>query len=181
VTLAVTMNTTSGGVFRRQNVPVFRRHQLPSTRSRWDIRWVIGRRTKPTFCVFPVFSVAIKEKSCDACGDEEYYFSSCFPASEGTGVSEASVAVDRKSIKKYGGCAVVERNRLSVHFLSLAWRLWKSVVTLAVTGDTISGGVFWRRRVPVFQRHRLPLTGSRWKMRWLIGRRTKPTFCAIRV
>jgi hypothetical protein len=27
-------------------------------------------------------------------------------------------------------------------FLYLAWRLWKSVVTLAVTGNTISGRVF---------------------------------------
>jgi hypothetical protein len=36
---------------------------------------------------------------------------------------------------------VVERRRLSVYFLYLAWRLWKSVVTLAVTGNTISGRV----------------------------------------
>jgi hypothetical protein len=35
-------------------------------------------------------------------------------------------------------------------------------VTLAVTGNTISGPVFRRYRVTVFQRHRLPLTGSRW-------------------
>jgi hypothetical protein len=27
-------------------------------------------------------------------------------------------------------------------FLYLAWRLWKSVVTLVVTGNTISGRVF---------------------------------------
>jgi hypothetical protein len=38
----------------------------------------------------------------------------------------------------------VERRRLSVYFLYLAWRLWKSVVTLAVTGNTISGRVFRR-------------------------------------
>jgi hypothetical protein len=31
----------------------------------------------------------------------------------------------------------VERRRLCVFFLYLAWRLWKSVVTLAVTGNTI--------------------------------------------
>jgi hypothetical protein len=29
----------------------------------------------------------------------------------------------------------VERRRLSVYFLYLAWPLWKSVVTLAVTGN----------------------------------------------
>jgi hypothetical protein len=28
--------------------------------------------------------------------------------------------------------------RLSVYFLYLAWRLWKSVVTLAVKGNTVS-------------------------------------------
>jgi hypothetical protein len=38
--------------------------------------------------------------------------------------------------------ALVERSRLSVYFLYLAWRLWKSVVTLAVTGNTVSGRVF---------------------------------------
>jgi hypothetical protein len=47
---------------------------------------VIGRRTKPTFCVFPVFSVADMEKCCDDCGDREYYFRSGFSASEGAGV-----------------------------------------------------------------------------------------------
>jgi hypothetical protein len=64
-------------------------------------------------------------------------------------------------------------------WLYLAWRLWKSVVTLAVTGNTISGRVFRRHGVPEFERHRLPLTGSRWDIRWLIGRRTKPTFCVF--
>jgi hypothetical protein len=71
---------------------------MPLTASRWDFRWVIGRRTKPTFCVFPVFSVAVMEKCCLACGDREYYFSSRFSASEGASVTEASVAVDRKSM-----------------------------------------------------------------------------------
>jgi hypothetical protein len=41
---------------------------------------------KPTFCVFPVFSVAVMEKCCDACGDGEYYFRSGCSASEGAGV-----------------------------------------------------------------------------------------------
>jgi hypothetical protein len=59
--------------------------------------WLIGRRTKPTSCVFPVFSVAVMGKCCDACGDGEYYLSSCFSALEGAGVSEASAAVDWKS------------------------------------------------------------------------------------
>jgi hypothetical protein len=51
----------------------------------------------PTFCVFPVFSVAVMEKCCDACGDGEYYFRSGFSALQGDGVSEASTAVDRMS------------------------------------------------------------------------------------
>jgi hypothetical protein len=59
---------------------------------------MIGRRTKPTFYGFPVFSVAVMEKCCDACGYGEYYFRSGFSASEGAGVSEASIAVDRKSM-----------------------------------------------------------------------------------
>jgi nitrate reductase NapE component len=59
---------------------------------------VSGRGKTPTFCVFPVFSVAVMEKCCDACGDGEYYFRSGFSASQGDGVSEASTAVDRKSM-----------------------------------------------------------------------------------
>jgi hypothetical protein len=44
------------------------------TGRRCDIRWVSGRGKTPTFCVFPVFSVAAMEKCCDACGDGDYYF-----------------------------------------------------------------------------------------------------------
>jgi hypothetical protein len=86
VTLVFMGNTISGRVFRRQSVPEFRRHRLSLIGSRWDIRWMIGRRTKPTFFGFPVFSAAVKEKCCDACGYGEYYFRSNFLASEGAGV-----------------------------------------------------------------------------------------------
>jgi hypothetical protein len=65
--------------------------------------------------------------------------------------------------------------------LYLAWRLRKSVVTLAVTGNTIYCRFFLFQRVPEFKWHRLPLTGSRYDLRSLIGRRTKPTFCAFSV
>jgi hypothetical protein len=78
VTLAVTENTDSGQIFLRQRVPVSKRHRMSLTGSRWELRWAIGRRTNLTFCVFPVCSVAIMEKCCDASGDGEYYFSSCF-------------------------------------------------------------------------------------------------------
>jgi hypothetical protein len=62
------------------------KHRLPLSGSRWDIRWVSGGGKTPTFCVFPVFSVAVMEKCCDACGDGEYYFRSGCSAPEGAGV-----------------------------------------------------------------------------------------------
>jgi hypothetical protein len=55
-------NTNSGLVYRRQRVREYRMHRLPLTGSRWDIRWMIGRRSKPTFCVFFVFREAVMEK-----------------------------------------------------------------------------------------------------------------------
>jgi hypothetical protein len=87
VTLAVTGNTIYWSVsIQHQRVPEIERHRLPLTGSRWDIRWLIGRRTKPTFCVSSVLNVAVMEKCCDACGYEEYYFRSGFSASLGAGV-----------------------------------------------------------------------------------------------
>jgi hypothetical protein len=124
VTLAVTENTIFGRVFRLQRVPVFDWHRLPLTGSRWDIRWLIGRRMKPTFCllfgVLPVISVAVMEKCCDACGDGKYYFRSGFSPSEGAGVSEASIAVDRKSM----GHTVADRSSNEADFLCIfcIWR-----------------------------------------------------------
>jgi hypothetical protein len=115
VTLAVTGNTISGRFFLFQRVPEFYRHRLLLTGSRCYIQWLIDRRTKPTFCVFPVFSVAVMERGCDACRD----------------------------------------------------------------GNTISGLLFWRQKMPKIKRRRLPLTESRWDIRWLIGRRTNPTFYVI--
>jgi hypothetical protein len=50
-------------------------------------------------------------------------------------------------------------------FVYLAWQLWQSVLRLAVRGTSISDRVVRRQRVPVFEKHRLPLTGSRWDMR----------------
>jgi hypothetical protein len=93
----------------------------------------------------------------------------------------ASRTVDRKSL----GQTMADRSSNEADFLCillyLAWRLWKSVVTLAVTGNTIYGRFHFFQRVPEFKRHRMPLTGSRWDIRWLIGRRTKPTFCVFSV
>jgi hypothetical protein len=73
VTLAVKAITITGRFFLFQRVQEFMEHRIPVTGSRRDIRWLIGRRTKPTFCIIPVFSVAVMEKCCDACRDGEYY------------------------------------------------------------------------------------------------------------
>jgi hypothetical protein len=66
----------------RQIVSVYRRHRMSLTGSRWDIRWVSGRGKTLTFCAFPVFSVAVMEKCCDACGDGNCYFQSGCSASD---------------------------------------------------------------------------------------------------
>jgi hypothetical protein len=116
-TLVVTGNTISGRFIRFEKVQKFLGHRLPITGSRLDIRWLIGRRTKPTLCVLPVLSVAVMGRGCDACLDWEYYLRS----------------------------------------------------------------IFRPQRLTEFHWHRLPLTGSRWNIRWLIGRRTKPTFCVFSV
>jgi hypothetical protein len=86
VTLVFTVITFSGWVFQNLRLPVFQWHRPSLTASRWDIRWLIGCRTKPTFCVFSVLNVAVMEKCCDACGYAEYYLRSGFSASLGAGV-----------------------------------------------------------------------------------------------
>jgi hypothetical protein len=77
----------------------------------------------------------------------------------------------------------VEKRRLSVYFeyLGFTWRIWKRVVSLAVTGNTISGRVFRRYKVTVFQRHRLLLTGSRLDIRLVSYSGRTPTFCVFPV
>jgi hypothetical protein len=36
-------------------------HRMPLTGKRWDIRLVSYSEKTPTFCIFPVFSVAVME------------------------------------------------------------------------------------------------------------------------
>jgi hypothetical protein len=86
VTLVITVISTYGRIFQQLRLPVLYWHRPSLTASRWDIRWLIGRRTKPTFCVFSVLNVEVMEKCCDACGYGEYYFRSSFSASLGAGV-----------------------------------------------------------------------------------------------
>jgi hypothetical protein len=63
----------------------------------------------------------------------------------------------------------------------LGRRICKSVVTLAVTVNTISCRIFSRFTVTVFQGHPLALTGSRWDIRWVSGRGKTPTVCVFPV
>jgi hypothetical protein len=58
-------------------------------------------------------------------------------------------------------------------FVYLAWRLWQSVLRLAVRGNSISGRVVRRQRVPVFEMNRLPSTASQRGKRW-VSCRGKP-------
>jgi hypothetical protein len=52
-------------------------------------------------------------------------------------------------------------------FVYLAWRLWQSVLRLAVRGNSISGRVVRRLMVPVFEMNRLPSTASQREIRWV--------------
>jgi hypothetical protein len=88
---------------------------LSLTESRSDIRWLIGRRSKPTFFLFSVLNVAVMEKCCDACGHGEYYFRSGIPALWGAVVREALIVVDRKSI----GHKMADRSSIEADFLSI--------------------------------------------------------------
>jgi hypothetical protein len=67
------------------------------------------------------------------------------------------------------------------YFVYLAWRLWKSVLRLAVRGNSISGRVVRRQRVSVFDKHRLPWIGSRWDIRWVSGGGKTRFFCVFSV
>jgi hypothetical protein len=74
---------------------------------------MIGRRTKPTFYGFPVFSVAVMEKCCDACGYGQYFSGRVFRRQSVPDVSEASIAVDRMSM----GHTVDDRSSNEADFL----------------------------------------------------------------
>jgi hypothetical protein len=68
------------------------------------------------------------------------------------------------------GHTVGERSWKLRGFFVSSVGLWKCVLRLAVRGSSISGRVVRRQRVPVFEGHRLPSTGSRWDIRWVSGR-----------
>jgi hypothetical protein len=118
VTLAVSGNTDSGRDSYQYRVAVLQRHGLLLTGSRWGTRLLRYSGKTRTFCVFPVFSVTVMEKCCDACG----------------------------------------------------------------VGNTISGREFFVvAEWPYLRKHRLPLTGSRWDIRWVSCMWKTPTFCLFPV
>jgi hypothetical protein len=57
------------------------------TESRSDIRWLIGRRTKPTFCVFSALNLAVMESVVALVVTGNTISVSDFSISEGAGVS----------------------------------------------------------------------------------------------
>jgi hypothetical protein len=71
------------------------RHRRPLTEVDEIYGWLVTVERRLTLCVFTVFSVAVMEKCCDACGEGEYCFRSKVSTIRGGGVSEASTAVDR--------------------------------------------------------------------------------------
>jgi hypothetical protein len=116
VTLALTGNTISCRVVWRRRMQVFEWFRMPWAGSLWDIRWLSGRGITLTLCVFPVVTVAVMEKFCDACGDGEYYFrSGCLP-SKGTGFFGASIVSDRKSMRH----TVAERSWKDADFVCIS-------------------------------------------------------------
>jgi hypothetical protein len=60
------------------------------------------------------------------------------------------------------GQTVGELSWKNADFCVFSVATWKSVLRLAVRGNSIPGRVVRRQRVPVFEGHRLPSTGSRW-------------------
>jgi hypothetical protein len=76
------------------------------------------------------------------------------------------------------GHTVGELSWKNVVFVYLAERLWKGVLRLAVSVNSLSCRVFWLQRVPVFEGHRMPSTGSRWDIRWVRGGRNS-NFCVF--
>jgi hypothetical protein len=158
--LAVRGNSISGGVVRRQRVPVFEGHRLPSTASRWDIRWVSGRGKTRIFVYLAwrlwqsVLRLAVRGNSISG----RVVRRQRVPVFEGHRLPSTGSRWDIRWVSCRGKTRI---------FVYLAWRLWKSVLRLAVRGNSISGRVVRRQRVPVFEGHRLPSIGSRWDKRWV--------------
>jgi hypothetical protein len=151
--LAVRGNSVSRRVVRRQRVLVFEGHRLMSIESRWDIRYVSCRGKTPIFVYLAwrlrksVLMIAVRGNSIS----DRVVRRQMVPVFEGHRLPSTASRWD----KRWVSCR--EKPRI---FVYLAWRLWKSVLRLAVRANSISGGVVRRHRVPVFEKHRLSSTAS---------------------
>jgi hypothetical protein len=156
--LAVRGNRISDRVVRRQRVPVFEEHRLPSTGSRRDIRQVSCRGIT---CFFVYLAWRLQQSVLRL-------------LVRGNSISRR--VVRRQRVRVFEGHRLpstgsrrdirqVSCRGITCLFVCLAWRLWQSVLRILVRGNSTSRRVVRRQRVPVFEKHRLPLTGSRWDMR----------------
>jgi nitrate reductase NapE component len=180
VTLAVTGNTISGRVSRRCRMTVCQWHRLPLREVDKIYSWLVTVERRLTLCVFPVFSVAVMEKCCDACGDGEYYFRSGFSTLQVDGVSEASSAVDRKSMS-IGWLVTVERRLTLCVFPVFSVAVMEKCCDACGDGEYYFRSRFRRFGMTVCQRHRLPLTGSRPDLRLVSYSGKTPTLCVFPV
>jgi hypothetical protein len=153
-------------------------HRLLLIVSRRDIRWLSGRGKTPTLCVFRAFSVAVMEECCNVCGDG-YTFSGRVVWRERLQVSREHRLFSigsRWDIRWLSGHG--KTPTLCVFRVFIA-AVIAEFVTLAVTGNNISCRFVCRRRMPVFERPRLLLTGSRWDIRGLSGCGKTLTLCVF--
>jgi hypothetical protein len=152
--LLVRGNSISSRVVRRQRVPVFEKHRLPSTAIRRDIRQVSCRGKTPIFVCLAwrlwqsALRLAVRGNSISG------LVVRCqrVPVFEGHRLPSTASRRDKRWVSCRGKTPI---------FVSLAWRLWQSVLSLAVRGNSISDRVVRRQRVPVSEGHRLQSTASR--------------------
>jgi hypothetical protein len=152
--LAVRGKSISGRVDQRQRVPVFEEHRLPSNASRRDIRQVSCRGIT---CIFvylawrlwqSVLRLLVRGNSIS----RRVVRRQRVPVFEKHRLPSTAIRRDIRQVSCRGKTPI---------FVYLAWRFWQSVLRLAVRGNSISGRVVRRQRVPVFEGHRLPSTASR--------------------
>jgi hypothetical protein len=167
--LLVRGNSISGRVVQRQRVPVFEEHRLPSTASRRDIRQVSCRGIT---CIFVYLAwrlwqsvLRLLVRGNSICG--RVVQRQRVPVFEEHRLPSTASRLEIRQVSCRG---------ITCIFVLLAWRLWQSVLRLAVRGNSISGRVVRRQTVRVFEGHRLPSTGSRWYTRWVSCRGNSPIF-----
>jgi hypothetical protein len=152
--LLVRGNSICGRVVQRQRVPVFEEHRLPSTASRRDIRQVSCRGIT---CIFVYLAwrvrqcdlwLAVRRNSISGRVDRRQRV----PVFEGHRLPSTASRRDKRWVNGRGRTPI---------FVYLAWRLWQSLLRLAVGWNSISGRVLRHQRVPEFEGHRLPSSASR--------------------